>query len=74
MVHGFSSYLDSSEPLQGSDGELLKYSSVEADLKVNLCTLISRKNKVKLVLENTLLLGISARIYSLAQLITWLAS
>lgn len=66
--------MGSSETLQGSDKEPLKYLSVETDLKVSLCTLISCKNKVKLVLENTLHLGISARVYSLAQLISWLTS
>lgn len=74
MARGFSSYLSSRETLQGSDEEPFKYSSVEEDLKVSLCTLISCENKVKLVLGNTLRLGISARIYSLAQLIVWLAS
>lgn len=37
MAHGFSSYLGSSETSEGSDEEPLKYSFVEAGLKVSQC-------------------------------------
>lgn len=61
MSHDFSSYTSSSEALQGSY-EHLKYLSMEVDLKLSLCTLTSYKNKVKLMLENTLHLRIYVKI------------